>query len=96
MIEKGRHINIDRDYRFCQYCLNRNVYTVETEQHFLIICPLYDDLRQKYFIDSWLNSIPCERTFIYIMADNKHSSIFALARFLKAAFEARNLYQQVT
>ena len=54
MIEKGCHTNIDRDYRFCQYCLNRNV--------FLMKCPY---VRQKYFKDSWLNSVSCERTFIY-------------------------------
>ena len=96
MIEKGRHTHIDRDYRFCQYCLNCNVYAIETEQHFLMICPLYDDTRHKYFKDSWLNSVSCERTFINIMTDNKQSSIFALARFLKAAFEMRNIYQQAT
>ena len=84
MIQKGRHLNIDRDYSFCQYYLKRNVYSAETEQHFLIICPLYDDLRQNYFKDSWLNSILCKRAFINIMVDNKHSSIFALARFMKS------------
>ena len=29
MIEKGRHVNIDRDYRFCPLCLRQNIYSVE-------------------------------------------------------------------
>ena len=37
MIEKGRHLNIERNYRYCRYCLSRNVYVVENEVHFCCI-----------------------------------------------------------
>jgi hypothetical protein len=33
-IETGRHLNIDREFRFCSFCLKRNVYVVENEVHF--------------------------------------------------------------
>ena len=29
MIEKSRHLHIDREYRFCPFCLERNVYSIE-------------------------------------------------------------------
>ena len=48
MIEAGRHQNIDRNLRFCQMCLKRNVYIVEDEFHFFLVCPAFDDIRELY------------------------------------------------
>ena len=45
-IECGRHENVPGHDRLCRYC-NMNV--VEDEHHFLLVCPLYMTLRQKYF-----------------------------------------------
>jgi len=76
MIEKGRHLNIERNYRCCRYCLSRNVYVVENEVHFLLYCPLYDNLRHSFFRSEWLNSIPCEQTFVLIMCDKRQEGLF--------------------
>ena len=46
MIKKGRHLNIERSLRLCEFC-NSNV--IEDEYHFLLVCPFYRDLRRKYF-----------------------------------------------
>ena len=35
LIEKGLHQNIEKEYIFCPFCLERNVYSVEEEFHFL-------------------------------------------------------------
>ena len=43
-IETGRFQNIPRDERFCTNCKT----IIENEYHFLLACPLYRDLRQKY------------------------------------------------
>ena len=57
--EKGRHQNIEREYRFCPFCLERNVYTIEDELHFFMLCPMYNDLRNQYFKPAWkLNICP--------------------------------------
>jgi len=40
MIEKGRHLNLDADYRYCPVCLHYGVRIVEAEMHFLLVCPL--------------------------------------------------------
>ena len=38
-IEKGRHQNIEREYRFCPFCIERSVYTIEDELHFFYALP---------------------------------------------------------
>ena len=42
MIEKGRHLKIDKTERFCPFCPNH----VETELHFLLQCKTFSPLRR--------------------------------------------------
>jgi hypothetical protein len=42
-IEEGRYRNIPRNERVCTRC---NMGVIENEYHFLLICPLYRDLRK--------------------------------------------------
>ena len=44
-IEFGRFSNIARELRLCKLC---NMRDVETEYHFLLICPTFSHLRIKY------------------------------------------------
>ena len=44
-IEKGRHKGILRSERICKFCHNG---LVEDEEHFLLSCNIYNDLRTKY------------------------------------------------
>ena len=44
-IEKGRHRKVPREERFCQLC---HANEIETEHHFLNVCPFFDALRTKY------------------------------------------------
>ena len=47
-IEKGRHKKIARQNRICRACaLN----VIEDEQHFLTICPTYEDIRPESYLD---------------------------------------------
>ena len=45
-IETGRYENIPQEQRICQSC---NMNKIENEFHFLLVCPKYRELRQKYF-----------------------------------------------
>ena len=45
-IETGRYDNIPREERFCKNC---SMKAVETEYHFLLVCPKYISLRRQYF-----------------------------------------------
>jgi hypothetical protein len=83
MIERGRHLNIDREFRFCEFCLERNVYSVEDEFHYLLVCPKLNALRHKCFLQQWLDCVPSERLFIRIMSDTTPKGIYALCRYLK-------------
>ena len=88
-IEKGRHNDIDREYRFCPFCLDRNVYTIEDIFHFFMVCPLYQDLRNIHFKPMWQRQISVHK-FYSIMKSNDVESIFSIAKFLVDAFELRN------
>ena len=44
-IERGRYFDIDRTERKCKNCTQN---TIENEYHFLLVCPLYQDLRRKF------------------------------------------------
>jgi len=87
MIEKGRHMKIDRQFRFCQYCQTKNIYVIDDELHFLLVCEKVKQLRHKYFLEEWLHSDPSEALFIRLMSDSSQRGIYALSRFLKSAFE---------
>ena len=91
LIEKGRRLNIERDYRFCPFCLERNVFTIEDEFHFFMVCPMYTDLREKYFKPDWKIILSLHK-FYSIMNLTDASSIFAISKFLVGAFDLRNVY----
>ena len=46
LIETGRHNGTPRDERICKSC---NTKQIESEYHFLLVCPFYRDIRAKYF-----------------------------------------------
>ena len=81
-IEVGRHKKLKVEERICKVC-DANI--VETELHFLTCCPLYEDLRIRYFGNSlkdhneWLNTLRCK--------DKKTS--FNLANYLIKASKRR-------
>ena len=45
MIEKGRHLKIDKNLRFCPFCPNH----IEDEMHFLLECACYTTHRRVLF-----------------------------------------------
>ena len=78
-IEKGRHKNLKVEQRICKICGKE----VETELHFLQICPQYSALRVRYFensrIPNWLEIVQC----------NDKKIAFNLGNFLTKAFLER-------
>ena len=83
MVEKGRHLNINREYRYCNYCLSmRQVYVVEDEYHMFMLCPLYNALRRELFATQWLSQIETVYLFTMIMSDENDNHIYAVAHYL--------------
>ena len=98
-IEKGRHLGIDKKFRFCKKCESKQV---EDEFHFVILCPLYKDLREKCFKSifdvsggKWdLKNRPAKEIFILLMSgtgDEYQKIIFRIFQcHLKRCFDLRN------
>ena len=53
--ETGRHSNISRENRLCTKC---NLRMVENEYHFLLVCPLYIEIRRKQSLNR-ITAIDC-------------------------------------
>ena len=64
-IETGRHHGIERDNRICPYC---DCY-VEDEYHFVMICPLYNNIRSNY-IRNYFTANPSVEEFCSLMSSN--------------------------
>ena len=88
MIEKGRHLNIERSLRLCQFC-NSNV--IEDEYHFVLVCPFYRDLRRKYFKNYYF-SWPNVHKFNLLMQTRSPTILKKLAKYLIEAFDKRNFH----
>ena len=68
LIEEGRHREIDPIDRRCKFC---DMNCVENEIHFLLVCPLYHNLRLKYIlIPEHLGFYQSYNNFIKIMSRN--------------------------
>ena len=85
-IETGRHRNQDIADRLCIKC---NLNQIESEYHFLLVCPRYRLLRQKYFKNCYL-SWPNINKFNTIMSQNSCKDLNKLSKYIFYAFKLRN------
>ena len=91
MIEKGRHYSIlleDRNCVYCEECL-------EDEFHFVLICPLYSEVRSKYIKENYVLNATFDK-FCNLMSTSNANTIRNLAMYLYYAFEVRNDFLQGT
>ena len=77
-IEEGRYRNIEREQRKCIYC---NMNSIESEYHFLLVCPHYRDLRNKY-IPSFYRTWPTKMKFYNLMKSQSTKLIRNVAAFV--------------
>ena len=62
--------------------------TIETEYHFILVCPAYRDLRQKYF-SSYYCHWPTVYKFESLMSSKKAKIQIKLSRYVYEAFLRR-------
>ena len=71
----------------CPFCTSSNI--IENEFHFLLVCPKYTDIRQKY-IPNKFTRFPNLNRFCILLASESPHLISRLCNFLKEAFALRN------
>ena len=74
-VEKGRYQNIPKKERVCTHC---NV--IEDEYHFILTCPLYSDLRNK-FIKKYYWFKPSTYKLIQLLSSNNVRELRNLGNF---------------
>ena len=87
-VERLRGI-IPRNERICRYCLLNEINVLEDEYHFVMICPLYNELRLQYFPDLTLND---RTTFIHILSSNDVIITQNLSLFVYHAFNIYSVF----
>ena len=85
-IETGRYDDTAREQRICQSC---NMNKVESEFHFLLVCPKYRELRQKFF-KPYFCHWPTLNKFENILSTKNVKAITCLAKFIYFANKKRN------
>ena len=88
MIEKGRHLKIEKTLRFCPFCPTY----VESEKHFLLQCKAYTPIRD-ILMNNICNILP---QFILLSEDEKFVSLLSekvciqiVAPYIHNAFQIR-------
>jgi hypothetical protein len=95
-IERGRYLKpmIPREKRFCSYCQTQTMNLIEDEQHFLLTCPQYMEIRQDMFtvINQFCQYFPAmtdTHKLIYLLTA-EDSTIRAVAKCCHDGFQQRN------
>ena len=81
-----RYESIPRNERICKYC-NQNM--TENEYHFLLVCPLYRELRHKYF-KKYYCQWPTLNKFDDLMSKKSKIAVSNLSKFIFFAMKVRN------
>ena len=94
MIEKGRHLKLDRNQRYCPFCSNE----VEDEIHFMITCKNYAAERYELF-DQMGRIYP---TFTHIKDEDKFKMLLTninildkTAQYISKSFEKRDISTEI-
>ena len=87
-IESGRFRAIDREKRICKLC-DQSV--IEDEYHFLLICPVYNQLRNIY-IKNYYSVHPNHHKFVALLSNTKKNILQNLSMFVYYAMKFRTEY----
>ena len=80
-IETGRYHHIDRNNRICSLC-NMNI--LEDEYHFVLVCPFYSTIRDKYIKPYYYNT-PSTFKLTQLMSTDSSKHLIKLCKYLTTA-----------
>ena len=84
-IETGRYRSVDRNLRLCTLC-SRN--EVEDEFHFILVCPVYNDIRRRYIKPYYLRRT-CVFKLVQLFSARSTKTLTNLAKYLYYASAKR-------
>ena len=85
-IEKGRHQNIARQEHVCNNC---TMSVLETEYHYLLVCPKFYNLRTKY-IKKYYYTWPTLHKLTHLLSSKSNITVQNLSKFIVFANRIRN------
>lgn len=88
LIEEGRYRNIIREERICRLC---NMNLVESEYHFLLVCPLYRELRRTC-LPQYYCSWPTIQKFSQLLKTKQTTLLNQIGKYI---YEASLLRENV-
>ena len=84
-IKTGRHRHIERSERKCLVCDTNDI---EDEFHFILTCPLYENIR-KVYIKMYFYRNPSMYKFIQLLKNENMTHLKNLAKYIIEAFKLR-------
>ena len=84
-VKTGRHMGVERRNKKCTFCTRSDI---EDEYHFVLICPIYQQLRTHY-ISRYYYRQPSMLKFVQLLKSSG-STVRRLSAFITKAFEVRN------
>ena len=86
-LETGRYYNIPKENRICTLC---NMNKIESEYHFLLVCPLYAELQRQY-LPQYYCRWPSITKFKSLMQSKSERVNKRLSKYIFFAQNKRNL-----
>ena len=94
-IETGRYTRpkTDREERLCSYCQHMGEKAVEDEIHFLLKCPMFNEIRESLLPPQNYQNMQLadENKFAMVMANSEINCLKQTAKFIYLAFEERDI-----
>ena len=89
-IETGRYTRVPPEERMCLFCKHKGNNNVEDEKHFLLKCPMFNELRDEFLPSDILNNhhLSDDEKFTHIMTN---SDMRRVAKYIFLAFEHRDI-----
>ena len=84
-IESRRYDRTDRNLRICKSC---NMSKIEDEFHFLLVCPMYRELRRKY-LKAYFCHWPTLHKFDILLSSTSFKTVLNLSKFIYYAMKIR-------
>ena len=88
-IEVGRRTNTDPELRLCKFSCTLGTNVVEDEYHFLLIWPMYSNIRDDNLTEYIVQS-PTSQKFVSLMQETNVTVVKKLAKYCYEAVKIRN------